>query len=96
MKVKLFQDFILVKVLDGEQVSAGGIVLVKPKDAKLKRCTILQLGPKVENEDLKVGQQALIYHQAGLPMLDETDISDEGHIIREENIYGILLPEEVE
>lgn len=81
--MQLTYDYMLVKIEEGDKISKGGIILSKPKESKVNKARVLQIGPNVKPVEL-VGKRILIHNSAGL------EIEDLGHLIKQENIFAVL------
>uniref|UniRef100_A0A831UDD9 Co-chaperonin GroES n=1 Tax=Geobacter metallireducens TaxID=28232 RepID=A0A831UDD9_GEOME len=94
MKLRPLQDRILVKRIEEEQVTAGGIFIPDTAKEKPQRGEIVAVGNGKKTEDgkvipidLKVGDKVLFGKYAG------TDIKVEGQdflIMREDDILGVI------
>ena len=94
MKLRPLQDRILVKRIEEEQVTAGGIFIPDTAKEKPQRGEIVAGGNGKKTEDgkvipidLKVGDKVLFGKYAG------TDIKVEGQdylIMREDDILGVI------
>jgi len=94
MKLRPLQDRILVKRIEEEQVTAGGIFIPDTAKEKPQRGEIVAIGNGKKTEDgkvipidLKVGDKVLFGKYAG------TDIKVEGQdflIMREDDILGVI------
>lgn len=94
MKLRPLQDRILVKRIEEEQVTAGGIFIPDTAKEKPQRGEIVAVGNGKKTEDgkvipidLKVGDKVLFGKYAG------TDIKIEGQdflIMREDDILGVI------
>ena len=94
MKIRPLQDRILVKRLDSEEKTAGGIII--PDNAKEKpmegEVIAVGNGKKLEDgsllkPDVKVGDQILFSKYAG------SEVKIDGHehlVMREDDILGVL------
>ena len=94
MKIRPLQDRILVKRLDSEEKTAGGIII--PDNAKEKpmegEVIAIGNGKKLEDgsllkPDVKVGDQILFSKYAG------SEVKIDGHehlVMREDDILGVL------
>ena len=94
MKVKPLGDRILVKQLEAEEKSKGGIILPdtakeKPKEGKVKAVgtgKVLEDG-KVQPLNVKVGDHILFTSYGGT----EVNIDNEEYLImKEEDVLGII------
>jgi chaperonin GroES len=94
MKIRPLQDRILVKRVDEESTTAGGIIIpdtakVKPQVGKVISTGIGKAGDdgNVVPLEVKKGDRVLFSKYAGT----EVNIESEEHlIIREEDVLGIL------
>jgi len=94
MKLRPLQDRILVKRIEEETVTAGGIFIPDTAKEKPQRGEIVAVGKgkksedgKVQPLDVKVGDKVLFGKYAG------TDIKIEGQeylIMREDDILGVI------
>jgi len=94
MKIRPLQDRILVKRLDSEEKTAGGIII--PDNAKEKpmegEVIAIGNGKKLDDgsmlkPDVKVGDQILFSKYAG------SEVKIDGHehlVMREDDILGVL------
>ncbi len=94
MKIRPLQDRILVKRVDEEEKTAGGIIIPdtakeKPQEGKVIAVGNGKIGDdgKVQPLDVKKGDKLLFSKYAGT----EVNIEGEEHlIIREDDVLGIL------
>ncbi len=94
MKIRPLQDRILVKRLDSEEKSTGGIIIPdtakeKPQEGKVVAVGKGKVGEdgKVQPLDVKKGDKVLFSKYSG----SEVNIEDEEHlIIREDDVLGII------
>ncbi|BDV44804.1 10 kDa chaperonin [Geotalea uraniireducens] len=94
MKLRPLQDRILVKRIEEEQVTAGGILIPDTAKEKPQRGEIVAVGNGKKTEDgkvlpidVKVGDKILFGKYAG------TEIKVEGQeylIMREDDILGVI------
>ena len=93
-KIKPLGDRILVKRLEADEVTAGGIVLPDAAKEKPKQGEVLAVGDGSVNDDgertplqVKVGDTVLFSSYAGT----EVTVADEEYLImKEEDVLGIL------
>ena len=93
-KIKPLGDRILVKRLEADETTAGGIVLPDAAKEKPKQGEILAVGEGNLNDDgertplqVKVGDTVLFSSYAGT----EVTVADEEYLImKEEDVLGIL------
>jgi len=94
MKIRPLQDRVVIKRMEEETTSAGGIVIPDSATEKPSRGTVLAVGNgKVTNNgdvralDVKEGDQVLFGKYAGTEIkLDGEDVV----IMREEDILGVF------
>ena len=94
MKIRPLQDRILVKRIDEEDKTKGGIIIPdtakeKPQEGKVIAAGNGKIGDdgKVQPLDVKKGDKILFSKYAG----SEVNIDDDEHlIIREDDVLGIL------
>ena len=94
MKIRPLQDRVIVKRLEEEQKTAGGIIIPDTAKEKPQKGQIVAAGPGKSNEDGKVqpldvkkGDKVLFSKYAG------TEIKVEGEellIMREDDIMGVI------
>ncbi len=94
MKIRPLHDRVLVKRLDDEQTTKGGIIIPDTAKEKPQQGKVIAVGPGRVNEegkvtplDVKTGDRVLFSKYAG------TEIELEGGehlILREEDILAIL------
>ena len=89
MKIRPLHDRVMLKPLEAEQTTAGGIIIPDTAKEKPQRGTIVAVGDGKVDEPLtvKVGDQVLYGKYAG------TEITYEGKeylIMRESDIYAVL------
>lgn len=94
MAIKPLDDRVLVKRLEAEERTAGGIVLPDTAQEKPQRGRVIAVGPGARREDgqrnpmsVKEGQVVLFGRYAGT----EIKIDGEEHtIMRESELLGVL------
>ena len=94
MKFRPLHDRVLIKVLDSEEKTAGGIIIPDTAKEKPSEGEIVAVGPgAINNEgkrnpiDVKVGDKVLFSKYSG----DEVKIDGQDLIIiKEEDVIGIL------
>jgi len=94
MKIRPLQDRIIVKRIDGDEVSPGGIIIPdsakeKPQEGKVIAVGKGKIGEdgKVQPLDVKKGDKVLFSKYAGT----EVNIDGDEHlIIREDDVLGVL------
>jgi len=94
MKIRPLQDRVMVKRLEEETKTAGGIIIPDTAKEKPQKGEIIAAGPGKKNEDGKVqpldikkGDKVLFSKYAG------TEIKVEGEellIMREDDIMGVI------
>ncbi len=94
MKLKPLRDRILIKRLDAEEMTAGGIVIPETAKEKPLEAEVLAVGPGRRLDDgtirpleVKVGDRVLIGKYSG------TDIKLDGEdrvIVREDDVLGVV------
>lgn len=94
MKIRPLQDRVIVKRLEEEQKTAGGIIIPDTAKEKPQKGEIIAAGPGKRNEDgkiqpldIKAGDKVLFSKYAG------TEIKVEGEellIMREDDIMGVI------
>ncbi len=94
MKIRPLQDRILVKRIEEEEVSSGGIIIPdsakeKPQEGKVIAVGKGKIGEdgKVQPLDVKKGDKVLFSKYAGTEVNVE---GDEHLIIREDDVLGVL------
>ncbi len=94
LKLKPLGDRLVVKPLEGEEVTAGGIVLPETAKEKPQKGEVLAVGPGARDEegkriamDVKVKDKVLFAKYAGTEMKIE---GDKLLILRESDILAIL------
>ena len=94
MKIRPLQDRILVKRIEEEEVSKGGIIIPdtakeKPQEGKVVAVGKGKVGEdgKVQPLDVKKGDKVLFSKYAGTEVNIE---GDEHLIIREDDVLGVL------
>ena len=94
MKIRPLQDRILVKRIEEEEVSSGGIIIPDSAKEKPQEGKVISVGKgkigedgKVQPLDVKKGDKLLFSKYAGT----EVNIDGDEHlIIREDDVLGIL------
>ena len=94
MKIRPLQDRIIVKRIEEEEVSSGGIIIPdsakeKPQEGKVIAVGKGKIGEdgKVQPLDVKKGDKVLFSKYAG----NEVNIDGDEHlIIREDDVLGVL------
>ena len=94
MKIRPLQDRIIVRRIEEEEVSSGGIIIPdsakeKPQEGKVIAVGKGKIGDdgKVQPLDVKKGDKVLFSKYAG----NEVNIDGDEHlIIREDDVLGIL------
>ena len=94
MKIRPLQDRILVKRVEGEERSAGGIIIPDNAKEKPMEGTVIAVGNgKVMNDgklvkpDVKAGDTIIFSKYAG----SEVKISGDEHLIlREDDVLGVI------
>ncbi len=94
MKVRPLQDRIIVRRIEEEEVSSGGIIIPdsakeKPQEGKVIAVGKGKIGDdgKVQPLDVKKGDKVLFSKYAG----NEVNIDGDEHlIIREDDVLGVL------
>ena len=94
MKIRPLQDRILVKRIDEEEKTKGGIIIPDPAKEKPQEGKVIAVGNgkigddgKVQPLDVKKGDKLLFSKYAGT----EVNLDGEEHlIIREDDVLGIL------
>ena len=94
MKIRPLNDRILVKRLEGEEKTAGGIIIPDSAKEKPAEGEIIAVGPGKMNDngervavDVKVGDRVLFSKYGG------TDVKYDGEdylIMREDDILGVV------
>lgn len=94
MKIRPLQDRILVKRLDGEDKTKGGIIIPDSAKEKPQEGKVIAVGKgKVDDEgkthalDVKKGDKILFSKYAGTEVSIE---GDEHIIIREDDVLGVI------
>jgi chaperonin GroES len=93
-RIKPLADRVVVKRLEAEEKTAGGIVLPDSAKEKPKQGEVIAVGPGALDDEgkrtppqVKVGDRILFTSYAG----NEVTLADEEYLIlREEDILGIL------
>ena len=95
IKIKPLGDRLLVKPLEGEEITPGGIVLPETAKEKPQKGEVLAVGPGARDEDGKriamdvaVGNKILFAKYAGTEIKVE---NDKLLILRESDVLGILV-----
>ena len=94
MKIRPLQDRIIVKRVDGEETSKGGIIIPDSAKEKPQEGKVIAVGKgkvnedgKVQKLDVKKGDKILFSKYAGT----EINIEGEEHlIIREDDVLGVV------
>jgi chaperonin GroES len=94
MKIRPLQDRILVKRLEGETKTAGGIIIPDNAKEKPQEGEVIAVGNgkvlddgKLRKPDVKVGDKVLFSKYAG----SEVKLDGEEHLImREDDLLGVL------
>ncbi len=94
MKIRPLQDRIIVKRIEGDEVSPGGIIIPdsakeKPQEGKIIAVGKGKIGEdgKIQPLDVKKGDKVLFSKYAG----SEVNIDGDEHlIIREDDVLGVL------
>ena len=94
MKIRPLQDRVIVKRMEEERTSAGGIVIPDTAAEKPIRGEVIAVGNgkvlengEVRALDLKVGDQVLFGKYSG----SEVKIDDEEYLVmREDDILGVI------
>ena len=94
MKFRPLHDRIVVKRIDAEQKTAGGIIIPDTAKEKPQEGEVVAVGPGARNErgelvaiDLKPGDRVLFGKYSGT----EVTINGEEHLIlREDDILGVV------
>ncbi len=94
MKIRPLQDRVMVKRLEEEQKTAGGIIIPDTAKEKPQKGEIVAAGPGKRNEDgkiqpldIKAGDKVLFSKYAGTEIKVE---GDELLIMREDDIMGVI------
>ncbi len=94
MKIRPLQDRILVKRIEEEEVSSGGIIIPDTAKEKPQEGKVIAVGKgkvgedgKVRRLDVKKGDKVLFSKYAGTEVNLE---GDEHLIIREDDVLGVL------
>ena len=93
MKFRPLHDRVLIKVLDSEEKTAGGIIIPDTAKEKIQEGEVVAIGPGIKNDqgklsplDVKVGDIVLFGKWSG------TDVKIDGKeysIMKEADIMGI-------
>ncbi len=94
MKIRPLQDRIIVRRIEEEEASAGGIIIPDTAKEKPQEGKVIAVGKgkirddgKLQKLDVKKGDRVLFGKFAGT----EVTLEDEEHlIIREDDVLGIL------
>ncbi len=94
MKIRPLQDRIIVKRVEGEEKSKGGIIIPDTAKEKPQEGKVIAVGKgkvtedgKLQPMDVKKGDRVLFSKYAGT----EVNIDGEEHlIIREDDVLGVL------
>ncbi|HTP83168.1 MAG TPA: co-chaperone GroES [Alphaproteobacteria bacterium] len=94
MKFRPLHDRVLVKALEGEEKTKGGIIIPDTAKEKPQEGEVIAVGPGKLDEhgkriplEVKVGDKILFGKYSG----SEVKVADEEHLImREEDVLGIL------
>ncbi len=94
MKIRPLQDRILVKRIEEEETTAGGIIIPDAAKEKPQEGKVIAVGKgvirddgKLQKLDVKKGDRVLFGKFAGT----EVSLEDEEHlIIREDDVLGIV------
>ena len=94
MKIRPLQDRIIVKRVDGEETTKGGIIIPDSAKEKPQEGKVIAVGKGKANEegklqplDVKKGDKVLFSKYAGT----EINIESEEHlIIREDDVLGVV------
>jgi chaperonin GroES len=94
IRIRPLADRVLLKRLQGDEVSVGGIVIPDSAQEKPQRAEVMAVGPGRVNEngkriqsDLNVGAHVLIGKYSGTDVkIDDTEFV----ILREEDVLGII------
>lgn len=94
MKIRPLQDRVMVKRLEEEQKTAGGIIIPDTAKEKPQKGEVIAVGPgkkndegKVQKLDVKAGDKVLFSKYAGTEVKVE---GDELLIMREDDIIGVI------
>jgi chaperonin GroES len=94
MSVEILGDCVLVRRLDSENKSAGGLVVLSGDDTRSPRATVLKVGAGKTTKTgvvvpltVKVDDIVMYYPQAGIKVaLDGEELL----VLREDEIYAIV------
>lgn len=93
-KLTLVGEWILGEIIEQEEKSEGGVILPKtmknPMKHETKRARILGIGNKVKEPKFKVGDEVVIYFEAGLKC------EKFGTLFKEGNIMAVIQKEEAD
>ena len=93
MKIKPLQDRVVIKMLEAEETTKGGIILASAAKEKPQIAEVIEVGPgrvidgKREEMNVKKGDNVVVSKYAG------TEVKYEGEeyiILREEDILAIV------
>ena len=88
MKIRPLQDRVMVKRLEEETKTSGGIIIPDTAKEKPQKGEIIAAGPgKVQPLDIKAGDKVLFSKYAGTEIKVE---GDELLIMREDDIMGVI------
>ena len=94
MKIRPLQDRVIVKRLEEDEKTAGGIIIPDTAKEKPQKGEIMAAGPgkkndegKVQPLDIKAGDKVLFSKYAGTEIKVE---GDEVLIMREDDIMGVI------
>jgi chaperonin GroES len=94
MKFRPLQDRVLVRRLDSEEKTAGGIIIPDTAQEKPMEGAVIAVGPGVRNEkgtfvalDVKVGDRVLFGKWSGTEV---TVDGEELSIMKESDIMGVI------
>ena len=93
MKFRPLHDRVLIKVLDSEEKTSGGIIIPDTAKEKPQECEVVAVGPGAKSEDgkispmdVKVGDIVLFGKWSGTEVkIDGTEYS----IMKESDIMGV-------
>ena len=94
MKIRPLQDRIIVKRIDEEETTKGGIIIPDTAKEKPQEGKVIAVGPgkvlddgKIQPLDVKKGNRVLFSKYSGT----EVNIEGEEHlIVREDDILGVI------
>lgn len=94
MKLKPLHDRVLIKRLDGEEKTPGGVIIPDTAKEKPMRGEVVAVGPGARGDDgklvpleVKAGDQVLFGKWSGT----EVKLDEEYIIMKESDIMGILV-----